>query len=346
MKEFSGRKLLDWYDRNRRRLPWRESRDPYRIWVSEIMLQQTQVKTVLAYYERFMDLFPSVEALAAAPIDEVLASWSGLGYYRRARQMHAAALAIVDRGGFPRTVAGLRELPGVGAYTAAAVASMAFGATVAVVDGNVERLLCRWQGIEGDPKRVAVRRQLTAVAEDLLDRSRPGDGNQALMELGATICTPRRPRCEVCPLSPGCAARRSGAPESFPAPRRRRARERVAWAVAVVEREGWILLVRRSPTSELLSGLWELPNVVLVPNGDSDSTAGALAEKYGGRWRLGEARASVRHAITFRTLTLRVHSASYRGRLRAPEIAWIRLAERSRYALSSMFEKVLERFSG
>src|SRR5580700_687072 len=173
------RRLLSWYGKHRRDLPWRRTQDPYRIWVSEVMLQQTRVEAVLPYYDRFLGRFPSVDALALAPLDEVLALWSGLGYYRRARQLHAAARRIVDAGEFPRTIERLLELPGVGAYTAAAVASIAFGAAVPVLDGNVERVMARQLALAQDPKRAASRARLLDAAAALLDPARPGDSNQA-----------------------------------------------------------------------------------------------------------------------------------------------------------------------
>jgi A/G-specific adenine glycosylase len=266
------RDLLSWFDRHRRDLPWRRTRDPYRIWVSEVMLQQTRVEAVLPYYERFLGRFPNVDDLASAPIDEVLALWSGLGYYRRARQLHAAARRIADAREFPRTLDRLLELPGVGSYTAAAVASIAFGLAVPVLDGNVERVMARRLALAEDPKRGASRALLVAAAAALLDPSRPGDSNQALMELGATLCLPRQPRCELCPLRPGCAASGEGRPGLYPPPRRRRPTEIRRLLVAVVasrENPDRVLLFRRSPrlpqaapTSPsvgLPAGAWELP---------------------------------------------------------------------------------------
>ena len=267
------RDLLSWFDRHRRDLPWRRTRDPYRIWVSEVMLQQTRVEAVLPYYERFLFRFPSVDELASAPIDQVLALWSGLGYYRRARQLHAAARRIADMGDFPRTVARLLELPGIGAYTAAAVASIAFGVAAPVLDGNVERVIARRLALAQDPKRGASRSLLMAAAAALLDPSRPGDSNQALMELGAMVCLPRRPRCLLCPLRPGCGAAGEGRPELYPPPRRRRPTEVRRLLVAVVasrEEPDRVLLFRRSrqfpeaaPGSSsgegMPAGAWELP---------------------------------------------------------------------------------------
>jgi A/G-specific adenine glycosylase len=347
-----ARALLDWYDAHRRPLPWREGNDPYRVWLSEVMLQQTRVETVLPYYRRFLDRFPTVADLAAAELDEVLAQWSGLGYYRRARQLHAAARAVTIRGGFPRTAQGLRELPGIGGYTAAAVASIAFGEPVAVLDGNVERVTARLLALDGDPKRAALRRRLAAVATGLLDPARPGDGNQALMELGATVCTPRRPDCPRCPLAPGCAARRAGDPERWPVPRRRREPVRVRLVAAVAEEDGRVLLYRRPERSSLLAGIWELPWFELDGAGAAaaDPTAAGpplLAARYGGRWCLGEPLATVRHGITHRAIEAEARRArvdpSGDEIAEGPEAGWFTAEERAALPLSSLVVKLLAR---
>jgi A/G-specific adenine glycosylase len=351
-----GKQLLHWYDRHRRDLPWRRSRDPYRVWLSEVMLQQTRVEAVLPYYERFLARFPTVEELAAAPVEEVLALWSGLGYYRRARQLHAAARQIAANGdGFPATVEGLLPLPGIGEYTAAAVASIAFGAAVPVLDGNVERVVSRLLALAGDPKAGPARRRLLAAAAELLEPGRAGDSNQALMELGATLCTPRAPRCLLCPLREGCRGAATGEPERYPAPRRKRAARRVHLAVAVVEEEEGVLLFRRPDESELLAGTWELPWVEVGEGDDPDGRDGVagpeagLARRYGGRWSLGPAVARVRHGITFRDLEVDVH----RGRLdwggevrEGIEAGWFDRAGRERLPLSSLVGKVLARLGG
>lgn len=329
------RLLLRWYDERRRDLPWRKTADPYRIWVSEVMLQQTRVETVLPYYEVFLARFPSLESLAAADVAEVLALWSGLGYYRRARQLHQAAREAASSGGLPPSAAELRKLPGIGPYTAAAVASIAFGEVVPVLDGNVERLVCRRLAFAEDAKKSGVRRRLESAAAELLDADRPGDSNQALMELGATVCVPRRPRCGSCPLARGCRGR--GDPERYPAPRRRREVERLEWTVALVERRGRTLFFRRPEGSVLMPGLWELPNV----EAQEGPAAEALSAAYGGGFRLGEEVARVRHGVTFRSITLRVHRAAFAGPpAEGREAAWLGPGDRPRYGISSMFEKV------
>ena len=246
------RTLLAWYGENQRALPWRRDRDPYRIWISEIMLQQTRVAAVLSRYERFLERFPSLAGLAAAPVDSLLAEWSGLGYYRRARELHRAARILVreQKGVLPQTASDLVRLPGIGPYTAAAIASIAFAEPVPAIDGNVERVLTR---VIGKRQR---RRDLRDAAEQILDRARPGDFNQALMELGATVCLPSRPRCPACPVRGFCSTRGHG--ELLRLKRRRRKRK---ITYALVERGHEVILVKRDPRSHLLPGMWELPQV-------------------------------------------------------------------------------------
>jgi A/G-specific adenine glycosylase len=337
-----ARDLLTWFDRHRRDLPWRRTRDPYRIWLSEVMLQQTRIETALPYYQRFLARFPTVEDLAGAEVEEVLSLWSGLGYYRRARQLHAAARQVAAAGGFPRTVERLRELPGIGAYTAAAVASIAFGVPEPVLDGNVERVLSRWLALDLDPKGREARERMLAAAAGLLDAERPGDSNQALMELGATVCSPRRPRCLLCPISSGCRAAREGDPERFPMVRPKREREFHRLAVAVVEREGGVLLFRRPEGSALLAGTWELPWTSLDPAQGMAPEEG-LATRYGGRWSLGERLGAVRHSITYRDLELEVHRATFEpaGAPAGTESGWFGEGERRGLPLSSLVAKVL-----
>ncbi len=307
------------------------------------MLQQTRVEVVVPYFQAFLERFQTVEDLASAPVEDVLALWSGLGYYRRARQLHRAARQIVESGsGFPPDSKGLLELPGVGPYTAAAVASIAFGECVPVLDGNVERVLCRRQGIEEDPKKSSVRATLRQTAATLLDASRPGDSNQALMEIGATVCRSRRPDCGSCPLRPGCVAAERGDPERYPRPRRRRRVQRIELVVAVVRESGRTLLFRRPEESELLAGIWELPN---VPHGSRrPAMERHLARRYGGRWHLGGAAGRVRHGITYRAIIVHVHPARFEAGDQVgegPEAAWVGPEERSRFPVSSMVEKVL-----
>jgi len=290
--------LRRWYDRNRRELPWRNTRDPYRIWVSEIMLQQTRVAAVLDHYRIFLKRYPDVKMLAAAIEDEVLAAWSGLGYYRRARMLHQCAREVVHQHGgrFPRTSQDLRQLPGIGRYTAAAIASIAFAEPIAVVDGNVERVLQRLIGANLNTT------QIWPYAQSLLDSCHPGDFNQAMMELGATICVPRAPRCLACPVRRWCAAQ-GDVPRAEPVPRQQK---KEIWCVLdrrsrgrrnhdrAKEGDGGrpqkVRLVRRPKSSSLMPGMWELPQSVHPPR------AGYSAA----HWR------TFRHSITVTDYTVHV----------------------------------------
>ena len=280
--------LLAWYDAHARELPWRESHDPYRVWLSEIMLQQTRVAAVIAHYHEFLRRFPTVEKLARAREASVLAAWSGLGYYRRARMLHAAAKVVAREGKFPETASGLRKLPGVGRYTSAAIASIAFGEAVAVVDGNVERVLQRYLGrrLEGE--------NFWLTAETLLDRVRPGDFNQAMMELGATVCTPRAPACLTCPVVELCATRGEMAGSAKAAKQKKREIHYV-----LDYRRDAVFLVRRAHDESLMAGMWELPQI------PRPRRKGTLVLK-------------VRHSITTTDYTVRVWrngvSRIFRGR--------------------------------
>ncbi|PPQ34288.1 A/G-specific adenine glycosylase [Rhodopila globiformis] len=257
--------LLHWYDRHRRTLPWRaapgETPDPYRVWLSEIMLQQTTVVAVIPYYERFVSRFPTVEALAAAPLDAVLSAWAGLGYYARARNLHACARAVAAAGGFPRDLVGLQALPGIGAYTAAAVGAIAFGLPAVPVDGNVERVAARLFAIEQPlpAARPALRQAAARLGEDPAARARPSDFAQALFDLGASVCTPAAPGCAVCPWIESCAARRMGIQASLPRKLPKKARP-VRYGVHF-----WLtddrkrVLLRTRPAEGLLGGMTELP---------------------------------------------------------------------------------------
>jgi A/G-specific adenine glycosylase len=336
--------LLRWYRESARDLPWRRSRDPWAIWVSEVMLQQTRVEHVIPFYQRFLTRFPTPAALAAAPLDEALALWSGLGYYRRLRLLHSAAAAVCSAGGIPRDPAVLRALPGVGDYTAAAIASIAFGVTVPVLDGNVERVLCRWLGEEAPPQRAATRRRLLAAATGLLEPATPGDSNQALMELGATVCLPRSPRCAACPLARGCRSLRRGDVERLPARPPRGRSEEVRLLVARVEQQGRVLLFRRADEDPLLAGTWELPWVRPCGAMTPPEIESALAERYGVRIELGEACATVRHAITHRRLRVEVREARL---VAAGEVAeatpagWFTREEVATLPVSSLVGKAL-----
>jgi A/G-specific adenine glycosylase len=305
------RALLAWYARHKRDLPWRRTRDPYAIWLSETMLQQTRVETVIPYYERFLARFPSVRALADAEPDDVTQLWSGLGYYSRARNLHAAARKIASEhdGVLPSEVDALRALPGVGRYTAGAVASIAFDRPAPIVDGNVARVLARLLDLREDVTAPPSRKRLWEEAEALARGPQPGELNQALMELGALICTPRAPKCLLCPLREPCRARASGDPEALPVKKKAPPARRIAGVAALIARRDALLAVRRPPAG-LLGGLWDLPGGELAAGEpDSDALERALREKLGlalaGVARLGV----VHHQFTHRTLALHVFRA-------------------------------------
>ena len=316
-------RVVAWQRRHGRNdLPWQASRDPYRIWLSEIMLQQTQVATVLPYYERFVAAFPGVAALAAAPIDRVLELWAGLGYYRRAHHLHAAARAIVDRhgGAFPRTSEALAALPGVGRSTAAAIAAFAFGTRGAILDGNVKRVLARHRGIAGFPGEAAVERRLWTAAEALLPARGIERYTQGLMDLGATVCTRHAPRCDACPVAADCVARIEGRVDRLPSPRPRKPLPRRETRVLVIERAGEILFERRPPTG-IWSGLWSLPELA-----GEDDVADALRARFGIDAGAVEALAPIEHGFTHFTLTihpLRVAVRRVRARAESSGHVWL-----------------------
>ncbi|MCA9538869.1 MAG: A/G-specific adenine glycosylase, partial [Myxococcales bacterium] len=262
-------RLLAWYDQGHRDLPWRRDPRPWPVWVSEVMLQQTRVESVLPYFARFMARYPTPSALAAAPLDEVLAGWAGLGYYARARNLHRAAQQCVERhgGAVPDDPAAFAALTGVGRYTCGAVQSIAFGHRLPVLDGNVARVLCRLDHLTENPRAPQSLTRLWARAAELADGKRPGDTNQALMELGALICTPKRPKCLLCPLQAACQARAAGDAESLPARPPRKARPRLQLVAGLArDAEGRIWFGRR-PEEGLLGGLWSLPSVLADPPG-------------------------------------------------------------------------------
>lgn len=319
--------LLRWYRAHARDLPWRAEVSPYRTLVSELMLQQTRVETVIPYFHRFLSEFPTVEALAAAPTERVLELWSGLGYYSRARNLQAAAQAVVARGGFPTTIEGLRELPGVGPYTAGAVGSIAMGLDAALVDGNVERVLSRLHAWER-----ATKQQLWAAAEAGLPKGEAGDYNQSLMELGATTCTPKSPKCLICPVRGDCAG--IGAPERYPAPKEKKAIPSATVHAVVVRRDGRILLARR-PEQGLLAGLWELPQA---------EELGAINARIGMTLRDATFVGEVSHTFSHLHLLTRVHLAEADGEPQAigyPDARFVPVHEVDGMALSTCARKTL-----
>jgi len=314
------RNLLRHYRRHRRDLPWRETRDPYAIWISEVMLQQTRVETVRDRWRDFLDRFPDVTTLARAREQTVLRAWEGLGYYSRARNLRKAARALVaaGRGTLPDDVAKLRALPGFGAYTAAAVASIAFHRPAAVVDGNVQRVLARYLDERGDITRARVRRRIETAAQALLAPRCAGDWNQAVMELGATVCLPRTPRCGRCPLRRDCAALAAGAPEALPTRPARRKTPHYDIAAGLVWREGRLLIARR-PADGLLGGLWEFPGGKRRPGEALEETCvREVREETGLRVTLAAPFMSIDHAYTHFRITMHLyHCLAGEGRPRA-----------------------------
>ena len=340
------RSLLAWYDAHARDLPWREDRDPYRVWLSEIMLQQTRVAAVIEHYHEFLRRFPTVQKLAAAREASVLAAWSGLGYYRRARMLHAAAKVIVrERAGkFPAMADELLELPGVGRYTAAAIASIAFGEPVAVVDGNVERVLQRLSG------RHLAGEELWDAAEKLLDRNRPGDFNQAMMELGATVCTPRSPACLTCPVVELCATRGELARAAKPAPQKKREIHYALDLRGENGRGGKVFLIQRPRNASLMASMWELPEVARpvlaakqkqVPPAGSASPRNDRSRGNGGIHRTGpEPYLMLRHSITVTDYTVQV----WRTRASTqPGGKWLPVARLKQLALTGLARKILRK---
>jgi A/G-specific adenine glycosylase len=322
------RDLIAWYRRAARDLPWRRTRDPWAIWVSEVMLQQTQVKTALPYYPRFLERFPSPAALARASEPRVLAAWSGLGYYRRARQLRAAAQQVVrEHGGLvPSDADAFGRLPGVGRYTRAAVLSIGFGAPLAVLDGNVARVLSRVFALPAAVRDPRGARALWALAESMVPARGAGEWNQALMELGAVVCTARAPRCGECPLKRHCRALALGRVAEFPPVTPRRAALRVRRAVALISRGGRMLVTQRR--GALLNGLWEPPGVELGPGEDARRALAAELARLGVHARIEPAGKTVSHAITHRAIRVEVWrgSAAKQAPGLAPAIAPITAA--------------------
>jgi len=338
--------LLAWYDRHRRKLPWRaapgETADPYRVWLSEIMLQQTTVRAVAPYFARFCTRWPTVESLAAAALDDVLRLWAGLGYYARARNLHACAGAVVERhsGRFPASEAELAALPGIGAYTAAAIAAIAFDAPAVPVDGNVERVVARLFAVERELP--AGKADIRVLAQSLVPAARAGDFAQALMDLGATICTPKKPACALCPWMEPCAARARGNPEAFPvkAPKTTGKLRRGA-AFAVLRADGCVL-VRTRPPRGLLGGMTEVPTSRWAHDFDA---ADALVEaprlaRTKPKWR--RLPGVVNHVFTHFPLTLVVYRADVNAKTPAPAgTRWVARADLPGEALPNLMRKVL-----
>lgn len=333
--------LLAWYDRHRRALPWRalpgKAVDPYRVWLSEIMLQQTTVAAVGPYYARFLARWPTVETLARAELDDVLHAWQGLGYYARARNLHACARAVVARGGFPDTEAGLRVLPGIGAYTAAAIAAIAFDQRAAAIDGNADRVLARLHAVRTPLPGAKPRLRDETLA--LVPADRPGDFAQALMDLGATVCTPKQPRCGACPWQKFCRAAAQGIAETLPRraakPTKPRRHGVAFWAV----NETGAVLLRRRPPNGLLGGMMEIPSTDwrITPWDDREATEAAPLKA---RWR--RLPGTVAHGFTHFDLELVIFAAMTKGSA-ARDGVWVAPARFKDHALPSVMKKVIDR---
>src|SRR5271168_4403267 len=337
-------RLLDWFGTHRRDLPWRRSRDPYRIWVAEIMLQQTRIAAVMPYYDRFLKNFPIVESLAAAPQQEVLKLWSGLGYYNRARNLHLAAKEIVAKhnGKFPTELDAALELPGIGAYTAAAVLSIAYDAPLAVLDGNVARVLARIKAIRGDLRTPKTWRSLTATAQNFLASQAPGDWNQSLMELGEVICTPRSPRCAECPVARHCRAYAQGLTSEIPAPRRKHAPVHMKIAAAILhDPRGRTLLVQDPGAHDtvLFSRMWQFPAVEVTRHAKPELAA-HLSKTLSLTKISLEALPAARHGVTFRNITLLPFLANVSELPKLPRTRILPLKNVSNLPISSATRKI------
>ena len=339
--------LIAWFAANARDLPWRRTSDPYAIWISEIMLQQTRVQTAIPYYERFLKRFPTVEKLARARLDTVLRHWEGLGYYSRARNLHRAAREIVARfsGRVPQTAAELRSLPGIGAYTAGAIASIAFDQPEPIVDGNVERVLCRVFRICEPPKDTAVHKKIWSIAEDLLPREEVGQFNQALMDLGSEICTPRNPRCEDCPLRRLCEAQLHGEQDLLPVRIPKKPLPRYNVVVGIIYKGGRILIDKRKPKG-LLGGLWEFPGGK-VRTGESLQAAlrREVREELVIRVRVKRPLTVVDHTYSHFHVRIHAFECTYiSGRpqcITCDDVKWVRLQDLGRYAFPAANRRII-----
>lgn len=344
------RALLKWYRKEARDLPWRKTQDPYKIWVSEIMLQQTRVDQGLPYYHRFLETFPTIEALAAATDDAVMKRWEGLGYYTRARNLHKAAQLVVEKynGALPQKVELLRLLPGIGKYTAGAIASIAFGERAPILDGNVKRILSRIFNLDASIDLPETEKELWAMAETLVPRKDPGDFNQAMMELGARLCSPKNPNCEVCPVQSHCEAYELGVQKERPVRNPKKAIPHQEIVVAVLQRDGLYLIGKR-PAKGLLGGLWEFPGGKVEP-GETHQQAltRQCKEELSLKVKVGGLIASVNHAYTHFRITLNAYRCTTLKPNAEPkqkthtELRWVPREEFKDYAFPKANHKFLD----
>lgn len=342
MPRFSSR-LLAWYHKNKRTLPWRGHPDAYAVWISEIMLQQTRVETVIPYFERWMRLFPTVQALADASEQDVLNAWEGLGYYNRARNLHKAAKIVAEKHGgrLPEDVTELVELPGIGRYSAGAIASIAFGADEPALDGNLKRVYARLFDVEEPVDSPRGGKLLWDIARQNLPKGRAGDFNQALMDLGSAICLPKNPRCLLCPVMDLCKARENGTQDSRPVRKPRKSVPHHVHAAGVIVRRGKVLLAQR-PSKGLLGGMWEFPNGRV-----GDDPAGELAQALEAGYRLKvrrkEALDIVQHAYTHFKVTVHTFRCDLLGMSDSPDLKWVAVRDLAEYPMGKVDRRIAER---
>jgi A/G-specific adenine glycosylase len=341
--------ILAWYDQHKRTLPWRsDSPDPYAVWISEVMLQQTTVKSVIAYYYRWMERFPTVQTLAESSIDNVLHLWAGLGYYSRARNIHKAAKVIVDdcSGVFPSSVNNLTKLPGIGKYTAGAIASIAFGQQAATVDANISRILARVHGVKRDSN---FDKQIWQIADSLVPDHRAGDYNQALMDIGSAICTSKNPICTLCPISTHCKAYKSGEPETFPGDLKPKDWNIATHVCLALLYDGRVLVGKRPSDEGLWRGLWEMPRVV-VNNCDDKEAANLLASEIGLNSQTLKKFANIKHVVTNNKITLicymiHVDNVELIQLPTYSEIAWVDRVAADKLGFSAPQKKLIEKLT-
>lgn len=359
MTDFPGKELLNWYNENKRKLPWRESDDPYHIWVSEVMLQQTRVDTVIDYYHDFIEAFPTIEHLAGADRQKVLKIWEGLGYYSRARNMHDAAKTVSSKfhGRLPVTFTEIIELKGIGPYTASAILSIAFNRPYAVVDGNVVRVLSRYFGITDDVRLQNTKNQIQDIADEILDKVRPGDFNQALMELGATVCTPSNPVCESCPLSAGCTAFRTASTEAIPYKSPAKKTPHYDIGVGIIRDNNNRLLIALRPEDAMLGGLWEFPGGK-KKNGEKikKTVTRELKEELGVNVEVVDKFMELKHAYSHFKITMHAYWCRLLPESPEPmpvssqEIRWVKISDLRQYpfpkANKVLTEKLIDTSSG